>query len=286
MINQIKTGLLLVSLTSILLIIGYFLGGMFGNWVLGVSIAFGIAMVTNVISYWWSDKIVLKMYICYPADSKRFKNLHTMIERLSKKAGIPKPAIYIMPVMSSNAFATGRNPEHASVAVTEGIIDLLSDEELEGVLAHEISHIKNRDILIQTVAATIAGAISFIAFMARWAAIFGGVGRSDDSGHSFIELIVLAILAPIIALIIQLAISRSREYIADESGAKLIGEGKPLAVALQKISAATNVRPMPFGNEITSHMFIVAPFKNFLATIFSTHPPVEKRVEKLNEIKF
>jgi heat shock protein HtpX len=208
-----------------------------------------------------------------------------MIEKLSKKAEIPKPKVYIMPVMSTNAFATGRDPEHASVAVTEGILQILSKSELEGVLAHELAHIKNRDILISTVAATIAGAISFIAFMARWAAIFGGLG-GRDSGNSIIELLVLAILAPILALIIRLAISRSREYLADESGAKLVGDGKPLATALQKISAATNVRPMPIGNNVTSHMFIVAPFKNFLTSIFSTHPAVEKRVEKLEQLKF
>jgi len=280
-INQIKTTVLLASLTGLLLAAGLWFGGQ-----IGLIAAFGIAMVMNAISYFFSDKIVLFIYKAKEADVSEYPRLHQIINEVAEKAEIPKPKIYIVPSANPNAFATGRNPKNAVVAVTKGILDLLTENELKGVIAHEIAHVKNRDILISTVAATIAGAISFLAFMARWAAIFGGV-RGNGSGRNVIELLVLAILTPVLATIIRLAISRSREYLADETGAKTIKDSKSLASALKKLEEAAKKRPMLFGNETTSHMFIVNPFrKSFLTSIFSTHPPMEERVKRLEKLKF
>ncbi|MBT3394825.1 zinc metalloprotease HtpX [archaeon] len=277
--NQLKTTILLSFLFGVFLVIGYLLGGQSG-----LTIAFIFALVFNVISYWYSDKLVLKMYKAQPATKKEYSNLHKMVEEISHRAKIPKPKLYIVPDKNANAFATGRDPKHAVVAVTQGILELLNEEELKGVLAHEISHIKNRDMLISTIAAVIAGAISYLAFMARWAAIFGG--RGDGRNSNIVELLALSILAPIMALIIRMAISRSREYIADESGAKLLKDSKPLARALVKLETSARVHPMKKGKEATAHMFIVNPFKGGLVKLFSTHPSTKERINRLERIHF
>ncbi len=280
MLNQIKTVLLLGLLTALLLVIGTYFGGM-----PGLTIAFVIVLIMNFGTYWFSDKIVLAMYKAKQVTKKQAPKLHKIVEDLCKKANLPKPKIYIVPTHNPNAFATGRNKDHAAVAVTVGILKLLSKEELKGVLAHELAHIKNKDILISTIAATIAGVISYLAIMARFAVIFGG-GRNRDGGNIF-ELLALAILAPIIALIIRLAISRSREYMADATGARIIKTGKPLASALLKLQQASKMAPMRMGSEATSHMFIVNPFRaRTLLSLFMTHPRVEKRVQKLNKLTF
>ncbi len=274
--NQIKTGVLLAALSGVLLLVGYLIGG-----ISGLTIALVIAVVLNFTTYWFSDKIVLAMYRAKPL--KDAPEIHSIVREVSKQAGIPKPRVYLIPTQNCNAFATGRNPKNAVVALTAGIIDLLNKEELKGVIAHEISHVKNRDILIQTIAATIAAIISYVAFMARFAMIFGG--RDRDGGRG-LEMIVLAILTPIIAMLLQLAISRSREYLADESGARLIKNPKALASALEKLAASNKMRPLKFGNKTTEGMFIVNPFKgNGLFALFMTHPPVKKRVQKLMELK-
>jgi heat shock protein HtpX len=224
------------------------------------------------------------MYRAKKASKKDYPRLHEMISNLSHKAKLPKPSIYIVPDKNANAFATGRNSKHAVVAVTQGILEILTDKELEGVLAHEMSHIKNKDMLISTIAAVIAGAISYLAFMARFAMIFGGSGDSRNS--NLLELIALAILAPIIALIIRLAISRSREYMADEAGAKLLKDSKPLANALLKLENSAKVHPIKHGNEATAHMFIVNPFKGGLMKLLSTHPSTKERIQRLDKINF
>jgi heat shock protein HtpX len=280
MLNQLKTVLLLGLLTALLLFIGSFFGG-----TQGLTIAFVLVLLMNGGSYWFSDKIVLAMYKAKEVDKKQAPGLYKIIEELCKKAKIPKPKIYIVPTLNPNAFCTGRSPKHASIAFTQGILKLLSKEELKGVAAHELAHDKNRDILISTIAATIAGVISYLAIMARFAAIFGGA-RNRDSGN-VLELLFLAFLAPIIALIIRLAISRSREYLADETGAKMIHTGKPLASALLKLEKASKMIPMRMGSEATSHMFIVNPFRaKTLLSFFTTHPSTEKRVDKLNQLVF
>jgi len=276
--NQIKTVLLLGGLTGVLLVIGYLFAGTTG---LTVAIIFSLLM--NLGTYWYSDKIVLMMYRAKPISKDQAPDLHKIIETICKLANLPKPKIYLIPTDNPNAFATGRNPKHAAVAVTQGILSLLSKKELKGVLAHEMAHVKNRDILISTIAATIAGVISYLAFMARFAAIFGGA-RDRDGGNVF-ELLALAILSPIIAMIIQLAISRSREYLADEKGARFIKDSKPLANALLKLEQASKIHPMRIGSKATSHMFIVNPFAGqSLVNLFSTHPAVSKRIEKLRKL--
>lgn len=280
MINQIKTVLLLGLLTAVLLFVGQYFAG-----TQGLTIAFVFVLIMNVGTYWFSDKIVLKMYRAKQVTHKQAPKLHKIISDLCKKSELPKPKIYIVPTDHNNAFACGRNSKHSAVAVTQGILGLLSEDELKGVLAHELAHIKNKDILISTIAATIAGVISYLAFMARFAAIFGR-SRSRDSGRMF-EMLALAILAPILALIIRLAISRSREYLADATGAKIIHNGKPLASALLKLERASKIKPMRFGSEATSHMFIVNPFRaKSLLSLFMTHPPMQERVSKLNSLTF
>ncbi|MBI1969463.1 zinc metalloprotease HtpX [Candidatus Woesearchaeota archaeon] len=280
--NQVKTVLLLGALTGLLLFIGNLLGGM-----QGLTIAFLFSVLMNVGMYWFSDKIVLMMYRAREATKKDYPEYHAMIEDICKKAGLPKPKLYIVPSTTPNAFATGRSPKHAAVACTEGILQLLNKEELRGVLSHEMSHVKNRDILITTIAATIAGVISYVAMMARWAAIFGGMGGRDNNGRgNILGFLVIAILAPIIALILQLAISRSREYLADHTGAKLIKNPLPLADALQKLETANKHHPMKFGNPATSSLFIVNPFSGrALLQLFSTHPPLAERVRRLREMR-
>jgi heat shock protein HtpX len=272
--NGVKTALLLGLLSGVLLVIGELLGG--AN---GVMIAFVFAAVMNFVSYWFSDKIVLAMYRAKPADPG--SPLHRVVERLAQRGNMPMPRVYVIPDMSPNAFATGRNPKHAAVAATEGILRVLDERELEGVIAHELAHVQHRDILISSVAATIAAAIMMVARIAQFAAIFGG-GRSDDrEGANPIGLLATIILAPLAAMLIQAAISRSREYAADAAGAQLAGNPYGLVDALRKIEAVSKRVPLD-ANPATAHMFIVKPFSaQALFSLFSTHPPTEKRVQAL-----
>jgi len=274
--SQLKTGLLLGLLTAIILLIGQAMGG--SN---GLVIAFGFAIVMNVGSYWFSHKIVLSMYRARELAPEDAPMLHAMLDELSHAAGIPKPKLYVIPQDSPNAFATGRNPENGVVAVTEGIMRLLSPEELRGVIAHELAHIRNRDILVQTVAAVLAGAIVMIANWIKWATIFGFGRGGDDEGGNPIAALALAIVAPIAATIIQFAISRSREYLADETGARISRSPESLAGALEKLQAGSQRVPL-HGNQATENMFIVNPFSGQnMMRLFSTHPPIEERVARL-----
>jgi heat shock protein HtpX len=276
--NHIKTGLLLAGLTALLVVFGRLLGGMNG-----MLIAFGIALVMNVGAYWFSDKIVLSMYRAQPITPEQAPELYRMVERLAGRANLPMPALYVIPDPTPNAFATGRDPKHSAVAVNEGLLHILDQPEVEGVVAHELAHIKNRDTLISTVAATIAGAVTMLANMAQWAAIFGGFGRSDDDegGMNPLGLLVMAIVAPIAAMILQLAISRSREYLADRVGGEICGRPLALASALRKLEQAAEIRPM-HANPATSHMFIVNPLRGqAFASLFSTHPATAERVARL-----
>ncbi len=276
MTNQLKTGLLLGLLTAIILLFGRMLGGQ-----TGLVLAFILAIAMNVGSYWFSDRIVLSMYKARELGPDDAPALHRMVEELATRGGMPKPRIFLIPQEAPNAFATGRSPNNSVVAVTEGIMHLLSLEELKGVLAHEIGHIKNRDILIQSVAATLAGVIMFVSSMVKWAAIFGMGGSDDEGGNPFLA-IVLAIVAPIAAMLIQMAISRSREYLADRTGAQLSGNPRHLAGALEKLDAYSRRVPMKQGNQATAHLFIVNPFSGqSLANLFSTHPPVQERIQRL-----
>lgn len=244
-------------------------------------IALIIAGIMNFMSYWYSDKIVLAMYRAKEASEEEAPRLHAMVAELTARANIPKPRIYLLPAQAPNAFATGRNPQHAAVAVTRGLMNLLNEEELKGVIAHELAHVRNRDILIGSIAATIAGAIMFLASMARFAAIFGGYGGRDrDTGNAF-ALLFMAIVAPIAALLIQMAISRSREYQADASGAQFAGNPIGLAQALEKLGKYSKKIPMN-ANPATSHMFIVRPLSGrSMFNLFSTHPPIEERIRRL-----
>lgn len=273
--NTFKTALLLTAMTLFLL----FLGQMFGGQ-RGLELALIFAVVMNFASYFFSDKIALAMYRAQPATREQLPRVYAIVERLSQKMGIPMPKIYVIPTDSPNAFATGRNPQHASVAATEGILNLLNDEELEGVLAHELGHVRNRDILISSIAATLAGAITFLARMGFW---FGGMGgdREDREGGGALGLLML-ILAPIAAMLIQLAVSRSREYQADETGAHLTGNPYALASALAKLDAYSKRIPM-VASPSTAHLFIVAPklLGVSFASLFSTHPPIPDRIRRL-----
>ncbi len=279
--NVMKTGFLLAVLTALFLLIGNAVGGE-----QGMIMAFGIAVAMNVGTYWFSDKIVLRMYGAREVSEAEAPGLHGTVRRLSIAAGIPMPKVYIIPTDSPNAFATGRNPAHAAVAVTEGITRLLSLDELEGVLAHELGHVKNRDILIGTVAATLAGAVMMLARFAQFAAIFGGGGRDrDEGGGGALGMIFLAIVAPLGAMLVQMAVSRSREYVADESGARFCGRPESLANALQKISHASQRVPMD-ASPATAHMFIMSPLSGGgIRSLFSTHPPIEKRIERLRAMR-
>src|SRR6516165_12502635 len=275
--NTFKTALLLTAMTLFLLFIGQMLGGE-----RGMVIALVFAVVMNFASYFFSDKIALAAYRAQPVTREQLPRAYEIVERLSQKIGISMPRIYVIPSESPNAFATGRNPEHASVAMTEGILNLLNDEEMEGVLAHELGHVKNRDILISSVAATLAGAITLIARLGYWASLFGGGGGRDDRdrGSGFVGLLML-IVAPIAATLIQLAVSRSREYEADASGAKCTGNPYALASALQKLDAYSKRLPMQ-ATPSTAHLFIVAPLLGInFASLFATHPPIAKRIERL-----
>jgi heat shock protein HtpX len=281
MSSQIRTAVLLALLTALVMFMGQALGGRGG-----LVIAFVLAMVMNVGSYWFSDKIVLAMYRARELPPEDAPAVHRIVEELAAKANIPKPRIYLIPDDSPNAFATGRNPAHAAVAVTQGIMNLLSPEELAGVLAHELGHVRNRDILIQSVAGVLAGVIMYVANMLQWGALFG-MGRSDDEeggGGGALGAIALAIIAPIAASLIQMAISRSREYLADDTGAAL-SNPLYLASALGKLDAWSRQVPMSAGNQATAHMFIVNPFSGAsMASLFSTHPPIEERIARLRDM--
>ena len=279
MSNRIKTFLLLAGLTVFLVLMGKVIGGR-----AGMQIAFIIALAMNFISYWFSDKIVLRMYGAQEVSEAEAPELHRMVAELAREAGVPKPRVYVVPGDTPNAFATGRHPEHGAVAVTEGIMRLLSPVELKGVLAHEIGHIRNRDILIQTVAATLAGAIMILADMARFAAFFGSRDE-DEGGLGVLGTVVMAIIAPIAAMLIQMAISRSREYIADETGARLCHNPESLARALEKLTYGNQAVPMD-ANPATAPMFIVSPLTGGgLMNLFSTHPPLEERIRRLREMR-
>jgi heat shock protein HtpX len=281
--NQIKTVLLLGGLTGLFLFIGSLIGGK-----QGLLIALIFAGGMNFVSYWWSDKIVLKIYKAKEADRNQYSKLYSMVQEIAHSAKLPMPKVCIMNSPQANAFATGRNPKHGTVVVTTGILSLLNDNEMKGVLAHEMGHIKNRDILISSVAATIAGVISYLAMMARWAAIFGGFGGRDRNNGGIVELLVLAIVAPIMAMIIRMAISRSREFMADQTGAKLIRDPFSLASALEKIHSNVSHHPLKqMGTtEATAHLFIHNPFKGKgLVTLFSTHPSVEERCKRLRSMR-
>lgn len=277
--NQIKTFILMALLTVLLVWIGSLVGGRNG-----AIFALVFAGAMNFGIYWFSDRIVLKMYRAQAVTEAQEPKLHRIVRELALRGGIPMPKVYIIPQDAPNAFATGRNPQHAAVAVTTGIMKLLNEEELKGVLAHELSHVRHRDILIGTIAATIAGAISMIASFARWGAIFGGGDDREGGTAQLVMMLVLTTLASIAALLIQLAISRSREYLADEGGAQLAGNPLYLARALAKLDAGTKRIPMQV-NPSTAHMFIVSPLtRKGVQGLFSTHPPIEKRIEKLEHM--
>lgn len=276
--NQLRTLIFLTLLTALFILIGDALGGSGG-----MVIAFLFACLMNLGAYWFSDRIVLTMYRARKVEEAEAPELYSIVKELSRKAGLPMPKVYMVPSATPNAFATGRNPKHAAVAVTEGILNLLSWEELKGVLGHELAHVKHRDILIQTVAATIAGAVMILARMGQWALIFGGFSRDDsDNPIGALGAIALLIIAPIAALLIQMAISRSREYYADEGGAKIAGNPIYLANALKKLAYGVERMPMKEANPATAHMFIVNPLKKEgVVSLFSTHPPIERRVARL-----
>lgn len=277
MTSQFKTFLLMGLLSGLVLVLGRAFGGN-----TGLVIAAGIALVMNVGSYWFSDTIVLRMYKAREVSREESPALHAMVDDLANNAGIPKPRICIIPEDAPNAFATGRDPAHGVVAVTSGIMRILSQEELRGVLAHEIGHIRNRDILIQTVAGVMATIVVYLANMLQWAAIFGGRRDDQGSGPGLFGGIVLALLAPIAASLIQFAISRSREYLADATGAAISGSPHSLASALAKLDAYSKQIPMRENNPAMAHMFIVSPFAGGgMATLFSTHPPIAERIARL-----
>ena len=278
--NRVKTVLLLAGMTVFLIVIGNLLGGR-----TGMYLAFILAVGMNFFSYWFSDKIVLKMYGAQEVTPADAPQLHQIVDELAREANIPKPKVYIIPDDSPNAFATGRNPEHAAIAATEGIMRLLTPAELKGVLAHEIGHVRNRDILISTIAATMAGAIMILADMARFGAIFGIGSRDNEEGPGIIGVLVMSIIAPIAAMLIQMAISRSREYLADETGAHLAHNPESLARALEKLSMGVQRAPMD-ASPATAHMFIVNPLTgSSLMNLFSTHPPIEERVARLRAMR-
>lgn len=278
-VNNLKTVVLLAILTALLLFVGQLLGGM-----QGLIIAGFIVLILNFGSFWFSDKIVLAMYRAKLLSENEAPNLIRIVREVAQDANLPMPKVYMIPNNSPNAFATGRSPKHSAVAVTQGIVNLLSTSELKGVIAHELAHIKNRDTLISTVVGTIAGVIGFVASMARWAAIFGGFGGRDDN-NNIVGLLVLSIVTPLIAVLIQMAISRSREYLADESGAKYIHNPYALADALEKLDANVRNAPMRDASPSTAHLFIVHPLKGGgLLNLLSTHPPMKERVRRLRSM--
>lgn len=279
--NRLKTALLLSLLTVMMVMMGSAIGGK-----TGMVFAFFMAAAMNFFSYWFSDKIVLRMYGAQEIGEQDHPAFYGMVRRLAQRAGLPMPKVYIIPDQSPNAFATGRNPQHAAVAATEGILRILTPEELEGVMAHELAHVQNRDILVSTIAATFAGAISMIGNMLQWGAMLGA-GRSDDEegSGSLIGSLVMAIIAPIAAMLIQMAVSRSREYLADETGARICGRPLALAGALRKLHNASQMIPLHDARPATAHMFIVNPLTGgSLLKLFSTHPPMEERIARLESM--
>jgi heat shock protein HtpX len=279
--NAFRTTLLLGLLTCLLVLAGGAIGGR-----TGMSFALVMAGLMNFVSYWFSDKIVLSMYGARQVSEADYPEFYGMVRQLAMAAGMPMPKVYLIESDTPNAFATGRNPEHAAVAATTGIMRILSREELMGVMAHELSHVQNRDILISSIAATIAGAVTYLAQMAQWAAIFGAGRSSDDEGGGGFSMILMAILAPIAAMLIQMAISRSREYEADKGGAAISGNPLYLAGALRKLEMANQQIPMN-ANPATAHMFIVNPLTGGgLMSLFSTHPPLEERVRRLESMAY
>jgi len=273
--------LLLVLLTVLILWIGRMLGGQNG-----MIIALILAAVMNIGSYWFSDKIVLSMYRAQPIDEHQAPEIYRIVRDLAMEADMPMPRVYLIPEETPNAFATGRNPQNAVVAVTEGLVHILTKQEIRGVIAHEMGHIKNRDILVSSIAATLAGAIMVLADMARWGAIFGGFrGDDDEGGGGILGMIVLSILAPIAAMLIQMAISRSREYLADETGARLAHNPESLARALEKLAVASERIPMQDAKPSTAHLFIVNPLTgSSIMNLFSTHPPIHERIRRLRSM--
>jgi heat shock protein HtpX len=284
--NYAKTAMLMAFLIAILAIGGQMFGGTSGMLLFG-----SIGLVLNLLSYWFSDKIALMAHRAQPVTREQLPEVYDIVERLTRKAGLPMPRIYVIPSETPNAFATGRNPSHAAVAVTDGILRILDRRQLEGVLAHELSHVQNRDVLIATIAAAIAGLISSLGHVIQWGAFLGGFGgRRDDreDGSGIVGALAWAIVAPIIALIVQLAVSRSREFGADASGAALVGDPEPLAEALLALEAGNEQVHYQFGGPATAHLFIVNPFRGAGSTflhLFSTHPPIEERVRRLREMK-
>jgi heat shock protein HtpX len=277
--NALRTTFLMALLTVLLVTAGGAIGGRNG-----MTFALLMAGVINFVSYWFSDKIVLAMYGAKEATEAEYPEFFGIVRQLAVQAAIPMPRIYIISSETPNAFATGRNPEHAAVAATTGIMRILTRDELMGVMAHELSHVKHRDILISSIAATIAGAVTYMAHMAQWAALFGGGRDRDDEGGGIFGMLVMAIVAPIAAMLIQMAISRSREYEADKGGAQVTGNPLWLASALKKLQVANQQIPMQ-ANAATAHMFIVNPLTgNGLMSLFSTHPPIEERVRRLEEM--
>jgi heat shock protein HtpX len=281
--NNVKTMFLLVALTALMIFMGNLIGGQ-----QGMIVAFILAMGMNFFSYWFSDKMVLRMYNAQEVEPAQAPELHQIVEELAREAGVPKPRVYIVPTESPNAFATGRNPEHAVVAVTQGILRLLTPMELKGVLGHEMGHVLHRDILIQTVAATLAGAIMMVANMAKWGAVMG-TGSSQEGenrgGMGSLGLLVMAIMAPFAAMLIQMAISRSREYLADEAGARFSHNPESLASALEKLAYGVQAAPMQ-ASPATEPLFIVNPLTGGgLMSLFSTHPPIEERIARLRAMR-
>ncbi len=284
MSNTVKTTVLLAGLTALFILIGGVAGGE-----QGMVVAFLVAGLMNFASYWWSDRIVLWMYGAQPVSEAEAPELHALVRRLSQRAGLPMPQVCIIPSETPNAFATGRDPQHATVAATESILRILSLDELEGVMAHELGHVKNRDVLISTIAATMAGAIMMLARMAQFAAFFGGGRGSDDEegggAPGILGTVLLAVLAPIAAMLIQMAISRAREYVADAAGAQISRKPRALADALEKLERAATAVPMN-ANPSTAHMFIVNPLRgSSLLNLFSTHPPIAERVARLRAMR-
>ena len=276
--NAVKTVFLMTLMMVLFLFIGYQLGGN-----TGLTIALVFSLIMNFGSYWFSDKIVLKMYRAKEVSRESAPKFYDMIERLSRQANLPMPKVYIINDPTPNAFATGRNPKHAAVAATTGILQGLSNDELAGVMAHELAHVKNRDTLISTIAATLVGSITYIAQMAGWAFMFG---RSDDREGGGIGGLVLMILSPILAMLIQMAISRSREFAADKGGAEITGNPMGLASALQKIARGNQMKPVTHSNPTTAHMFIINPLRGGgISKLFSTHPPTEERIKRLEAMK-
>jgi heat shock protein HtpX len=271
--NALKTTLLLGVMTGLFLAVGSF----FGNQ--GLLIALVFAAIFNFGSYWFSDRIVLRMYRAQPATREEYPRLHEIVDRLVGRADLPKPALYVLPDAGANAFATGRNPQHAAVAVTAGLMQIMDEQELEGVIAHELAHVKNRDILISSLAATMAGAVTMLARMVGYAMMFGGGSRDRDGGG--LSALAMMIVAPLAAMVIQMAVSRTREYKADATGAAIVGHPHGLMSALQKLEVAGQRRPTQ-ASPTTAHMFIVKPFSGGLMGLFSTHPPMQERIRRLS----